>query len=86
MKGKFIEGNYSLTKIKYYYIDSLGKTEIPIAFGDYSKLDSAKIFVHLKYAQIREGSQCDLISSLKSFAYHFKQQETLCDSLLSIRP
>jgi hypothetical protein len=87
IRGKFIEGSQFLSNLKYYYVDSVGnKREIPFALGKYTKTDSNKVYVHLKYTQIREGSQCDLISTPKNFKYYFQQQEKLCDSLFFKRP
>jgi len=89
MRGKFIEGSYSLTNLKYYYIDSLGnKTEIPITFGNYTKIDSNKVYVYLMSSQISSEptSQCDLISTPKDLLDNGKKQDKLTDSLCSKRP
>jgi hypothetical protein len=87
INAKFVEGSHSLSNLKYYYIDSIGqKLEIPIALGNLTKKDSNKVYVFLKHSQIREGSQCDLITSLKDFPYNFQKQGQLCDSLLSTHP
>lgn len=86
-KGKFIENSSFLSNIKYYYVDELGnKREIPFNIGGFGNIDSNQVYVYLKYSQIGENSQCDLITTPKNFLYYFQQQEKLCDSLLSKRP
>jgi len=86
-KGKFIEYNSLLDNLKYYYVDKTGnKIEIPIAIGSFTKMDSNKVYVHLKHTQISENVQCDLISTPKNFNYYLQQQNLLCDSLMSKRP
>ena len=85
-KGKFIEGTYPLSNFKYYYIDNAGnRTEIPIALTQISKTDP-KNYVYLRFTQIGESSQCDLISTSKSLVLNLSKQESLCDSLLSKYP
>jgi hypothetical protein len=86
-KGKFIENNSSLLDLKYYYVDEIGnRNEIPYALGSYTKTDSNTVYVHLKYTQVSENAQCDLIASPRNFGYYFQQQNALCDSVLSKYP
>jgi hypothetical protein len=87
IKGKFIEGSYSLERTKYYYIDSLGNRKaIPFALGHRTKVDSSKAYIYLKHSQIRENSECDLISTPRNFVRNIYRQQYFCDSLFSIRP
>lgn len=85
-KEKFIEGTYSLSQFKYYYVDSAGnKTAIPITLTEVNK-DDPKVYVYLRFTQIGDSSQCDLISTTKSLLLNLNNQEKLCDSLLSKKP
>ena len=84
-KSKFIEGTYNTSKIKYYYIDSLGKTEeIKSLLNNDKTQNENEVYIYPMHSQIRENSQCDLLSTPKHLDYYIQIQQRLCDSLFSI--
>ena len=85
-KGLFIASTFNSSDIKYYYVDSLGNREpIDFLFNKKKYVNEDKIYVYPMYAQIRENSQCDLISAQKNLNYYLEVQQRICDSLLAVR-
>lgn len=84
-KSKFIEGKFNSERIKYFYINNAGEREkINFVFPKKEALKENEVYVYLMYSQIRENSQCDLISTPKHFDYYLQVQQKFCDSLFAI--
>lgn len=86
-RGQFIQGSFSLSNLKYYYVDDEGnKTKIPIALGNDSSMDSNTVYLYLRHTQIRSNSKCEVLSTTENFDKNISKQYRLCDSLFSTYP